>query len=173
MIWAGRQGGGLLKFDPENFYAVRDERYNNVYLKLPHMTVTSLFKDSENDMWMGSWDKVVYRYAKGRGESVDKFPLDADDGQAFAQDAMNRIWSGGKYNGLYLFDPLSRKYFHYVNDPSKDGMLADNQVNYIYIDHSGLSCWYEQGHQRTRSCSATILPGVSSTAGSQTKDHYL
>ena len=139
MIWAGRQGGGLMKFDPETFYSIRDDRYNNVYLKLPHMTVTSLFRDSRSDMWMGSWDKVVYRYEKGRGETVDNFPLDADDGQAFAEDSRNCIWIGGKYNGLYLFDAAKKSYLHLVHDPAKEGSLADNQINSIYIDRSGLT----------------------------------
>ncbi|HYJ37502.1 MAG TPA: two-component regulator propeller domain-containing protein, partial [Chitinophagaceae bacterium] len=99
VIWAGRQGGGLIKVDPETLFTEKDERYNNVYLKLPHMTVTSLFKDSRNDMWLGSWDKVVYRYEKGRGGSVYKVPLELDDGQTFAEDSKRRIWIGGKFNG--------------------------------------------------------------------------
>ena len=139
MIWAGRQGGGLLKVDPETFYTMRDERYNNVYMKLPHMTVTSVFKDSRNDMWLGSWDKVVYRYQNGRGGSNEKFPLSSDDGQAFAEDSSGRIWIGGKFNGLYIFEPASKKHFHYSHDPSREGSLADNQVNCIYIDRSGIT----------------------------------
>jgi ligand-binding sensor domain-containing protein/two-component sensor histidine kinase len=138
MIWAGRQGGGLLKVDPETLSAERDERYNDVYMKLPHMTVTSLFKDSRNDMWLGSWDKVVYRYENGSGAAIKKVLLELDDGQAFAEDSKNRIWIGGKFNGLYIFEPALQKYYHFNHDPSKEGTLADNQVNCIYIDRAGI-----------------------------------
>ena len=138
MLWAGRQGGGLIKVDPENFYAVRDERYDNVYTKLPHMTVTTLFKDSRNDIWLGSWDKVLYRYANGRGTTAEQIALPADDAQAFAEDTKKRIWIGGKYNGLYILDPTTKQFHHYNHDPAKEGTLADNQVNCIYIDRSGI-----------------------------------
>ena len=142
ILWAGMQGGGVVKINPETFQTFKDERYNNVYRKLPHMTVTSLFRDSKNTMWLGSWDKVVYRYISsgmGAPDSQVKYPLVADDGQAFAEDTLNRIWIGGKSYGLYVLNEGTGKYFHYTHDPSKDGTLADNEVNCIYIDHSGVS----------------------------------
>jgi ligand-binding sensor domain-containing protein len=62
IIWAGRQGGGLLKIDPVTFRYEEDERYENLYAQLPHAAVTSLFKDRKNNIWFGSWDNVLYRY---------------------------------------------------------------------------------------------------------------
>jgi ligand-binding sensor domain-containing protein len=59
-IWAGRQGGGLIKIDPHTLSYEEDPRYNDVYAGLPYMTVASIFKDSKNNMWIGSWDKVIY-----------------------------------------------------------------------------------------------------------------
>ena len=137
ILWAGMQGGGIMTINPETFQVFKDERYNNVYSKLPYMTVTSLFRDSKNTMWLGSWDKVVYRYFSA--DFQGKYLLGADDAQAFAEDSLNRIWIGGKSNGLYVFNLPGGKYFHYTHDPSRDGTLADNEVNCIYIDHSGVS----------------------------------
>ncbi len=138
-IWAGRQGGGFLRIDPETFFTVMDERYNNLYQKLPHMTVTTVFRDSKEDMWLGSWDKVIYKYENGKGRLVEEIPLNSDDAQAFAEDQKGNVWIGGKFNGLYLFDRRSGRYFNYNHDPSKEGTLADNQVNCIYIDRSGVT----------------------------------
>jgi signal transduction histidine kinase/ligand-binding sensor domain-containing protein len=142
ILWAGKQGGGVMKINAETFVTERDDRYNNVYRKLPHMTVTSLFRDSRSNMWLGSWDKIVYRYSSRVDnfpkEVVDEFPLNADDGQAFAEDSFKRIWVGGKANGLYVFDQGTGKYFHYIHDPAKDGTLVDNEVNCIYVDHAGI-----------------------------------
>ena len=144
IIWAGKQGGGLTKIDPSTLDYEEDERYANVYAKLPHMTVASLFRDSKNNMWLGSWDKVVYRVnAADKKENVfqkttDPFSFPGDDPLAFAEDNYQHIWIGGRYNGLYFFQPETEKFFHYKHDPSKEGTLADNQVNCIYIDRSGI-----------------------------------
>jgi ligand-binding sensor domain-containing protein/two-component sensor histidine kinase len=144
MIWAGKQGGGLTKIDPQTLKYEEDERYLNVYAKLPHMTVASLFRDSKNNMWLGSWDKVVYRVnPTDNKESVfqktsDPYSFPGDDPLAFAEDKYQHIWIGGRYNGLYFFHPATEKFFQYKHDPGKEGTLADNQVNCIYIDRSDI-----------------------------------
>ncbi len=143
VIWAGRQGGGLLRIQAESLRAEVDDRYDDVYTKLPHMVVTSVFRDSKNNMWLGSWDKLVYKYA-GNEKNVsnlqpDKLQIDSDDALSFAEDASHRIWIGGRTGGVYIFDPASKQYFHYNHDPARDGTLADNQVNCVYIDRSGVA----------------------------------
>jgi ligand-binding sensor domain-containing protein/signal transduction histidine kinase len=145
MIWVGREGRGLLKINPQTLDVETDERYNNVYVKLPHMVVTSLFRDSRNHIWLGSWDKVVYRYNShlkceetfSHGPSPYSFGM--DDPISFAEDQRRRVWIGGKYGGLYIFDPITTNFYHYQHDPARDGTLADNQVNTIYLDRSGIT----------------------------------
>ncbi|MEP7377503.1 MAG: two-component regulator propeller domain-containing protein, partial [Chitinophagaceae bacterium] len=144
MIWAGKQGGGLTKIDPRTLNYEEDERYANVYAKLPHMTVASLFRDSKNNMWMGSWDKVVYRIDPTDNKetvfqkTTDRWSFPGDDPLAFAEDENKNIWIGGRYNGLYIFQPATGNFSQYRHDPGKEGTLADNGVNCIYIDRSGI-----------------------------------
>ncbi|HEY0678022.1 MAG TPA: two-component regulator propeller domain-containing protein [Chitinophagaceae bacterium] len=143
MIWVGREGRGLLKINPATFAVESDERYNNLYMKLPHMVVTSLYRDSRNHIWLGSWDKVVYRYNSQLGKEEVFSKTDhpnsfaKDDPISFAEDLRRRIWIGGKYGGLYIYDPTSNEFYHYDHDPSREGSLTDNQVNSIYRDRSG------------------------------------
>lgn len=143
-IWAGKQGGGLMKIDPQTFSFEEDERYTNVYARLPHMVVASLFKDSKNNMWIGSWDKVVYRVSPSKqkedvfAKTSDPYSFPGDDPLAFAEDKYQHIWIGGKYNGLYFFHPATEKFLQYRHDPTKEGSLANNRVNCIYIDRSGI-----------------------------------
>ena len=144
MIWVGREGGGFIKVNPATRQIEADPRYNDVYLKLPHMVVTSLFKDSRNHMWFGSWDKVVYRYNSSlQKEEVfqnngDAFSFGKDDPISFAEDQRRRIWIGGQYGGLYIYDPIANAFYHYQHDPSRDGTLVDNKVNCIYKDRRGI-----------------------------------
>ena len=71
-------------------------------------------------------------------KTTDPFSFPGDDPLSFAEDKYEHIWIGGKYNGLYFFHPATEKFFNYKHDPSKEGTLADNQVNCIYIDRSGI-----------------------------------
>lgn len=143
-LWVGREGGGLLKIDPRTMSYEEDKRYLDVYAKLPHMVVASLFPDSRNNMWMGSWDKVVYRVGlNDNTEDAFKntgrpFSFQDDDPLSFAEDKHQRIWIGAKYNGLYIFHPVTQEFYQYKHDPSREGSLANNQVNCIYIDRSGI-----------------------------------
>lgn len=145
MIWAGREGGSILKVNPKTLEAHIDQRYANVYATMPHVVVTSLFKDSRNNIWFGSWDNAVYRQnaATGQEESFsnqkeDPFSFGIDEALAFNEDKRGRIWIGGKHFGLYIYDNLSGSFYNYRHDPAREGTLSSNSLNCIFIDPSGV-----------------------------------
>ena len=144
MIWAGGEGGGFVKINPNNFQIEEDTRYRNVYAKLPHMTVAALFNDRQNNTWMGSWDKVIYKVA-ATTQQEEVFTTKAapnsfigDDPLSFAEDGKHHIWIGGKYRGLHLYYPQTNQFYNYQHDAAREGTLADNQINTVYIDRSGI-----------------------------------
>lgn len=110
ILWAGRIGGGLLKIHTRTLQTETDERYNNLYAGLPHATITSIFRDRDGRIWFGSWDNVLYRYnPQTRSEEVfrktpSSYSFPDDEVQSFVQDAQQRIWMGGKYAGLTMYD---------------------------------------------------------------------
>jgi ligand-binding sensor domain-containing protein/two-component sensor histidine kinase len=143
-LWVGRQGGGLLKVNTRDLSSVVDHRYSNLYAKLPHATISSLFRDSEDHIWYGSWDRVLYKHNSStnkeeqfqKGEDVFSFPN--DDILDFAEDRSGRLWMAGRHSGLTVLDKQRVKFFNYTYDPSREGTIADNHVNCIFIDRSGL-----------------------------------
>ncbi|HVF80719.1 MAG TPA: two-component regulator propeller domain-containing protein [Flavisolibacter sp.] len=142
MIWVGRQGGGILKVNPSTLSYSEDQRYAYLYAKLPHVTVTALFRDKSGDMWFGSWDKVVYKQLAVSGkEEVFKgsgpFTFQNDEVLSFAEDKAGRIWMGGREKGLHLYDAPSGRFYNYQYDPSKEGSVSDNRINAIFIDKDG------------------------------------
>ncbi|HET9429742.1 MAG TPA: two-component regulator propeller domain-containing protein, partial [Chitinophagaceae bacterium] len=146
MIWAGRQGGSILKIEPSTLKCETDQRYNNLYATLPHVVVTKLFRDSRNDIWFGSWDKAVYRYNSSTGqEEVFKpandnpYSFGLDESLSFNEDRKGRIWIGGKYFGLYIYDPVDGHFYNYRHDAAMQGTLSDNTVNCIFMDRSGIA----------------------------------
>lgn len=139
IIWAGREGGGILKVDPGDLSFTEDVRYRNLYAKLPHAAVTSLFLDRDKNIWFGSWDKVLYKHnaITGKEEAFtnDKsHSFHPDDIRSFAEDKAGRLWMGGKEKGLQLLDKSANSFYHFVYDPSREGSVSDDHINCIFID---------------------------------------
>ncbi len=144
VIWAGREGGSILKVDPLTMQWQADLRYTNFYAPLPHVVVTNLFRDSKQNIWFGSWDKAVYRYNTATGEEESfahkkdqPLSFGTDEPIAFNEDKQGRIWIGGKYFGLYVYDPSSGHFYNYRHDPALEGSLSNNTVRCVFIDPSG------------------------------------
>lgn len=143
-LWAGRAGYGLLKINTRNFAYTEDKQYNNLYARLPHVSVSAIFKDSNDNTWCGSWDKDLYCYT-GSGQT-QRFYTKGSDGSAFpqdkvlsfAEDAERRIWMACENSGLSLFDTKHQTFQNYRNDPYDEGSLIDDHANAVYIDRSGI-----------------------------------
>jgi ligand-binding sensor domain-containing protein/signal transduction histidine kinase len=171
LLWMGRQGGGIVKVNPVSLTWQSDLRYENLYAKLPHVAVTAIFCDSKKNMWYGSWDKILYQYhhASQTEKSFDSGSFVNDEVMGFAEDQQGRIWIGGKTKGLQLYDPEQDRFYHYVQDPLKEGSLANNTIRCIYIDRSG-RVWMgtDKGlsicHPGRQQFVQTFLPGAAASA---------
>lgn len=143
IIWAGKQGGGILKINPRDLSYELDPRYDNVYAKLPHVVVTALYEDKEKNLWYGSWDKVLYCRKAGSDsaivykQSANPCSFANDQIDCFAEDTYGRLWMGGHYAGLHIYDKYTGKFYNYQYDPAREGTIADNHINCVYTDKSG------------------------------------
>ena len=142
-LWVGAQGGGILKVDTKTMGYKTDPRYANLYSGLPHATVTALYKDVDDRIWFGSWDNVLYRYnTRSNSEEVfnqhttASFPV--EEATSFSEDKDGRLWIGGKYAGLTLYDKEQEQFFNYRYDASREGSIADDQVNCIFKCRNGM-----------------------------------
>lgn len=170
MIWVGRQGGGLLKINPQTFEQKTDSRYDNLYAKLPHTVITSLYRDAENNMWFGSWDKFLYEYDHHSGvektysQSPSPVSFINDEIKCFAEDTEGRLWMGGRTQGLQVLDKKTGAFTQYKNAPELNGSISDNEINCIYVDKNG-STWLGTGkginvlHRQHDQFMQTFLPG--------------
>lgn len=140
-IWAGREGGSILKINPYTLRYESDPRYDNLYAKLPHAEVSSLYRDKHNNIWFGSWDRQLYQYNALRSEELsfnNANGFNNDDVLSFAEDATGWLWIGGRYNGLQLYNTSTGQFYQYPHDPSREGTPADNRINCIFRDRNGM-----------------------------------
>lgn len=143
-LYAGREGGGILKINTKDLGSVSDPRYRNLYAKLPHAAVTAIYRDSKNSLWVGSWDEVLYRYDLATrkmesfrsGETPNSFRN--DEARCFAEDGNGRLWIGGKITGLQIYDRSQNLFYNYQHDAARNGTVAGNTINCIFVDRKGL-----------------------------------
>ncbi len=139
ILWVGRQGGGILKINTRTLQYEMDQRYDNLYANLPHATVTALYNDLDNNIWFGSWDKVMYQYnhTTGKETTVDVSKFN-DEAICFDEDASGNLWIGGRYNGLYFMSKKSGRILQFQYDPSREGTIASNRVNAVFAAVKGM-----------------------------------
>jgi signal transduction histidine kinase/ligand-binding sensor domain-containing protein len=143
-LLVGRAGGGLLKINTRTLSYRSDERYEDLYASLPHVSITSMFKDSKGGIWLGSWDKAVYRLSPdGPGERVigadfQRAKIAKDDYISFAEDANGHIWMAGKETGIALYDPVKKTIVNLRHEEHEPGSLSDDHVNAVYKDRKGI-----------------------------------
>jgi ligand-binding sensor domain-containing protein/two-component sensor histidine kinase len=142
LIWVGRQGGGLLKLNPSTLTTFEDQRYRDLYAQLPHVTITALFRDRDDHIWFGSWDKILYQVNAFTGKetgfrNTGPYAFADDEILCFAEDPAGRIWMGGKEKGLHLYDKRTGRFYRYGHDPAQEGTVSDNRINCLYIDRQG------------------------------------
>lgn len=144
-LWVGKQGGGLLKINTANLSYTTDSGYDNLYARLPHVTVTSLFRDKKNNIWFGSWDRALYRYnSQTKVEEVfnstsgNDLSFQNDESLSFAEDISGNLWIGGRNKGLHIYEQSKQAFYNYRYDPSQEGTIAANTIYCIFIDRKGL-----------------------------------
>ena len=105
---------------------------------------TFLFCDKENHTWVGSWDNVLYRINNTNGEeeifktnSNNPYTFTNDEALDFAEDANNNIWIAGRHSGLHIYDKDEKRFYNYQHEASKEGTIAANTINCIFIDKKG------------------------------------
>jgi len=143
-IWAGGHGGGIFKINPNSLRHFNDARYENLYANLPHAAITSFYRDENNDIWFGSWDKSLYRYNSSSGTETEykhngnNYTFVNDEVLCFAKDRNGLLWIGGHYKGLQAYDKKTGKFYLYQHDPLRDGSISDNHINCLLIDKNGV-----------------------------------
>lgn len=144
MLWVGRLGGGMLKMNPRSLRYETEAAYSDIYAKLPHAVITSVFADDEQQIWFGSWDKVLYRRSTVTGreevfqQTKDPFSFKNDEISCFTTDARGRLWMGGRYGGLHIYDKRTGRFYNYQYDAAREGTVSDNRINSLYTDSNGV-----------------------------------
>ena len=104
-LWVGTKGG-LYRYDAADdvFVLHCDQRGNS---RVPHSSITSILEDSQGYIWIGTWDRGLYRYdpTKGTYYELPRFN-DINSAHTVFEDYHGNLWVGTWGKGLYqIYNP--------------------------------------------------------------------
>jgi len=128
-VWVGTEGG-LYRYEAEadTFQLLCDQRKT---AKVPHCSVTSLIEDRQGNVWIGTWDKGLFRY-NPKKDTYYEMPRfnDLNSAQAVFEDHNGRLWVGTWGRGIYCIlnphdtnRPLRLR--HYTQAETQGKLLSD------------------------------------------------
>lgn len=140
-LWITTDGGGLDIFDPkENKFKHINITENQFLSGITSNYLESIFIDSKENIWIGSWDKGIFFLEKGATKFVNYNTNNTDGNLAsntvlsFAEDANNIIWFSTFYKGLHSIDPISKEIHHYNSAAFAIHSLPESDMRKVIVD---------------------------------------
>ncbi|MFW5637289.1 MAG: ligand-binding sensor domain-containing protein, partial [Thermodesulfobacteriota bacterium] len=145
-LWAGTDGGGLNRFDPdtETFTRFRHDSADSGTISTD--SVGAIHQDRRSNLWVGArWRGALDRFDPVSGRclryaSDPKNPHGFHGGQgitAIIEDHRGRILIGTDGTGINVLDPATGRFEHWVHDPENPQSLGSDLVTGIFEDRGG------------------------------------
>lgn len=137
-LWIGTSGGSLSLYDR------RQDRFINYPSgrqpgSINNNVIMSICSDAQGRIWIASFNGV--NILDPVTNSIER--LDGPEGLPFSkiclcivEDGQHDIWIGTT-EGLFRYQPLTREFRHYMNDPANPASLAGNTIAAIAQDKKG------------------------------------
>jgi len=119
---------------------------HKVQTNAPSELILKLFEDNEQNLWISTEDKGLYRY---RGKSVNAYfvskKVQNNIISSICQDRYGRLFVGNMSSGLYRYDPAGKTFIAIPYQGRTDLPVADlfvNRNNQIVVATSGKGMKY-------------------------------
>ncbi|MDR2916844.1 MAG: response regulator [Tannerella sp.] len=131
-LWVGTDGGGINVLDKGKRTAI----YNKENGNLSHNSITTMFKDSKNNIWIGTFFSGIdlYNHKTNTFNSIQINNARNQDVRCFFEDKHGFIWVGTN-TGIYIIDADSHETIRHYS--SQDHLLPENLVRSINQDNNG------------------------------------
>jgi len=144
-LWVGSFDRGIQVINPRN-------NTGKVFLNKPddpnsvgYGSVYSIFCDSHNDVWVGTYLGYLQKYVATR-DYFRSFPFKPEMGKqspgldvrSIAEDDEGYLWIISHSNGMSRFNPVDGSYKHFIRDDNNiKNTIPDNWAFQLIIDHAG------------------------------------
>nr|WP_315156878.1 two-component regulator propeller domain-containing protein [uncultured Flavobacterium sp.] len=139
-FWISMEGGGVDVYDSKTKKFIHINNYDSSFLSgLTNNNVQTVFIDSKQNVWLGTWNDGIFFLKKGSKNFVNynirnTKGLSSDRVLSFAEDSEGNIWIGTFLKGLSYFDPSKNTFFQCNSKPFLDHSLTSSFVRKVFVD---------------------------------------
>lgn len=139
--------GGIDIYKPKsNTFEHINASPKSKYKGLDSKNTQTVFIDSKENVWVGTWDNGIYLLKKGSKTFVNFNKTNTNGNIAsngimsFAEDAQGRIWIGSFLKGLHYYNPNTETFHRCLSKPFTDNRLTNAEIKVILIGNDN-SIW--------------------------------
>jgi signal transduction histidine kinase/ligand-binding sensor domain-containing protein/DNA-binding response OmpR family regulator len=140
-LWIAMDGGGIDKINSKsgNYTHINKSNFKE-YSGLTSDYLETIFIDSKQNIWTGSWDGGVYLLKKGSKNFIN-FNTQNTNGNlasntilSFAEDSNGIIWIGSFFRGLHSYNPSTNEITHHNSKPFVQNGITTSDVRDLLVD---------------------------------------
>jgi len=139
-LWISMDGGGVDIYDPiqKTFVHLADPG-NHIASGLDNIDIQTIFIDSRENVWVGSWGSGIY-YLEKNSTSFINYNVENTNNLisnrilSFAEDPDGIIWIGSFSSGLHSYNPHTKKFTHYDSEPFDTNNINYSDIRQVFID---------------------------------------
>ncbi|MCH1547796.1 MAG: response regulator, partial [Flavobacteriaceae bacterium] len=139
-LWISTSDGGIDIYNTNKKKFTNLINQNNYIAKgLKNTEITTLFKDSSENILVGTWDSGFYILRKNsnlfKKINDSNSILKSNKVMSFAEDSSGNIWIGTFFSGVYTYDVKNNKLVHKNSNDFKKLNINTSNVRKILIDN--------------------------------------
>lgn len=140
-LWFGIADGGIDVYDPKKQTFIHLlETKNPLAAGLTSADVVTVFIDSKNNTWVGTWNSGLF-YLKDGSNKFKNIQINNSGGvlksnriMSFAEDSKGNIWIGSFLSGLYSYNSEQSKLIHHQEPALKDQYIDSKNIRKVLVD---------------------------------------
>ncbi len=112
--------------------------------------IYDLLQTKDGYLWLATKDGLNrydgYRFKVFFNDPYDPWSLSSNDVTALYEDRKGRLWIGTQSNGLDLYDPVTKRFYHFSYKAGQKSGLSGNSITHIIEDPNG-TIWVANNSQ--------------------------